>query len=118
VFKWLLVALVLLGGCQEPQTGAPCGDGLQCMTVDVPADWNHPTTAYYPLNVVIRPATGDRIGPLFLNFGGPGADTSSYLAVFAAIFPDLADRFDIVAVDPRGTDVNSPLYDCMDGLDG
>jgi len=111
----VLVALVLLGACREPQ---PCDDGYVCHTIEVPADWHDPLGATYPLNVVVHEAKTDRIGPLFLNFGGPGTRASDYLPGFVDHVPGLVAHFDLVAVDPRGSDPDSPLNDRMDGPDG
>nr|MDT0525835.1 alpha/beta hydrolase [Streptomyces sp. DSM 41633] len=47
----------------------------QCGTVAVPIDWNSadPQGAQAQLAVIRIPATGERIGALFINPGGPGA---------------------------------------------
>ena len=52
----------------------------------------------------------NRVGSLFINFGGPSAETNEILSFsgpfFAAIFEN---RFDIVAWDPRATGETAPL---------
>ena len=86
-----------------------CGPA-QCATVPTPIDHDAPDVGTIDLFVSRLPATGDRIGALFVNFGGPGAAAADRLDTF----PDVAEvrrRFDIVAVDPRGVGRSAPL-DC------
>lgn len=88
---------------------SPCGTA-ECATVAVPLDHDDPAGPSVDLAVLRLPARGDRIGPLFVNFGGPGSGTSDLLPTFP--FPEeVRDRFDIVAVDPRGVGGSVPL-DC------
>lgn len=84
-----------------------CGTA-DCATVDVPRDHDDPTGPTIDLSVLRLPARGDRIGALFVNFGGPGSGAVDVLPRFP--FPDdVRDRFDIVAVDPRGVGGSTPL---------
>jgi pimeloyl-ACP methyl ester carboxylesterase len=58
------------------------------------------------------PATGDRIGALFINPGGPGAGARQFAATLAFVLPsEVNERFDIVGVDPRGVGGSTPI-DC------
>jgi pimeloyl-ACP methyl ester carboxylesterase len=137
VRRALLVGLaVLLGACTsseatfegagpEPTSSAPtegttpgpvpvpevawssCGTA-ECATVAVPLDHDDPAGATIDLAVLRLPARGDRIGALFVNFGGPGSATVGLLPSFPV--PDqVRDRFDIVAMDPRGVGGSAPL---------
>src|SRR5690606_30355842 len=56
------------------------------------------------------PARGDRIGALFVNFGGPGSGAVDLLPTFP-VPADVRERFDVVAVDPRGVGGSTAL-DC------
>lgn len=88
---------------------SPCGSA-ECATVTVPLDHADPTGPTIELAVLRLPARGDRIGPLFVNFGGPGSGAVDLLDRFP--FPDaIRERFDVVAVDPRGVGGSTPL-DC------
>lgn len=89
-----------------------CGDN-ECGTIDVPIDYQDPGAGSIQLAVERRKASGERIGSLVVNPGGPGAG-GTYLAeqadgYFAA--PLLA-AYDIVGFDPRGTGDSSPV-DCL-----
>lgn len=95
-----------------PISWEPCG-GDECATVAVPRDHDRLEGPTIDLAVRRKPATGDRIGALFFNFGGPGSPTTSLLQTFP-VPSRVRERFDLVAVDPRGVGGSTPL-DC--GLD-
>ena len=93
-------------------TWESCGTA-ECATVTVPVDHGDPGGASIDLSVLRLPARGDRIGALFVNFGGPGSGAVDLLPTFP--YPaEVRERFDIVAVDPRGVGGSAPL-DC--GID-
>ncbi|MDQ2650124.1 MAG: alpha/beta hydrolase [Actinomycetota bacterium] len=88
-----------------------CED-LECAVVEVPLDHDDPAGARTSVYVSRVPATGDRIGPLFFNPGGPGASPTSYLPGLAVQFPKaITEHFDLVAVEPRGLPGSGPI-DC------
>jgi pimeloyl-ACP methyl ester carboxylesterase len=94
----------------------PCADGFECATFTVPRDYDRPRGDTLDLAVTRLPATdqNQRIGSLFVNFGGPGADAVSLLHAFGKdLFASLNDRFDIVGFDPRGTGATEDPIDCM-----
>jgi pimeloyl-ACP methyl ester carboxylesterase len=80
-----------------------CGGGAQCAVIDVPLDYDDPGGETVPLSVTRVEATGDRIGPLFVNPGGPGGTAGDFAVDLAYALPEeITERFDIVGVDPRG----------------
>jgi pimeloyl-ACP methyl ester carboxylesterase len=80
-----------------------CGGGAQCAVVDVPVDYGDPDGETLPLSVTRVEATGDRIGPLFDNPGGPGGTAGDFAVDLSFGLPEeITERFDIVGVDPRG----------------
>jgi pimeloyl-ACP methyl ester carboxylesterase len=80
-----------------------CGSGLECAELDVPVDYEQPGGDTLTLSISRAPASGDRIGALFVNPGGPGGTATDFAGDVAAALPgDVTDRFDIVGVDPRG----------------
>ncbi len=131
--------LPLAGATPEPDTGqtqspraavaAPqlnwgtCGqfiDGTsdiptaRCTTVSVPVDYDKPVGAQAKLAVIRIPATGQRIGSLLVNPGGPGA---SAVDMVAGMAPELKDtditrHFDLVGFDPRGVGHSTPALRC------
>ncbi len=96
----------------EPIDWEPCSGG-ECVTVAVPLDHGQPDGATIDLFVRRLPARGDRIGSLFLNFGGPGGSAADLIDRFP-IPRVVLERFDIVGMDPRGVGRSSAL-DC--GID-
>jgi pimeloyl-ACP methyl ester carboxylesterase len=80
-----------------------CGGGVECARVEVPVDYDEPDGDTLTLSVSRAPATGDRIGALFVNPGGPGGTATDVAANLAPRLPsDVTEHFDIVGVDPRG----------------
>jgi pimeloyl-ACP methyl ester carboxylesterase len=84
----------------------PCDDpALQCATADVPLDYDDPDGPTVALHLVRRPADNpaERIGSLFVNPGGPGGSSASYVPHVAQLLGgDVTSRFDVVGIDPRG----------------
>jgi pimeloyl-ACP methyl ester carboxylesterase len=96
-------------------TWADCGDGAQCATAKVPLDYARPYGPKIEIALARTRATDPsrRIGSLFLNFGGPGAEAVSAVEAFGTdLFPTLSDRFDIVGWAPRGVPPSEPAIDC------
>ena len=93
----------------------PCGEAanVTCTTARVPLDYDHPQGRSIKLFVAKSPATGQRIGSLFINFGGPGGTTAdTFEAAGADAFPALNEHFDIIGMDPRGVGQSEPAIDC------
>jgi pimeloyl-ACP methyl ester carboxylesterase len=90
-----------------------CGKGYRCTTAHAPLDWDSPTGAPVKLALTMRPASGTRIGTLFMNPGGPGVAGVAFLKANGDDFFDkaLLDSYDIVAWDPRGIGESSAV-DC------
>ncbi len=86
----------------------------RCTTVAVPVDYDHPGTAQAELAVIRVPATGQRIGSLLFNPGGPGASAVDMVAVMAPELKDtdIARHFDLVGFDPRGVGHSTPALRC------
>jgi pimeloyl-ACP methyl ester carboxylesterase len=91
-----------------------CGDGTECSRAAVPLDYENPTGPSLSL-AVARHAARDpsqRIGVLFVNFGGPGATAASDVQNAGAGLDALAERFDIIGFDPRGVGESEQAIDC------
>ncbi|GGO94240.1 hydrolase [Wenjunlia tyrosinilytica] len=91
---------------------ADCGDGFECATARVPLGRTG-ESAELALTRIPARDRAHRVGTLFVNGGlhaGNGGDLLRYrLAAFTA----LADRFDVVGVDPRGQSHSTPSAHCM-----
>ncbi len=118
-----LLCLWALAGASAPAhskatlSWADCGeaDDVECATAVLPRDYDGGSSRVR-IAVARVPAADEenRIGSLFFNFGGPGAPAAEYLEAFGRdLFPAaLTDRFDIVAMDPRGVGQSTPSIDC------
>jgi len=129
-FTALFVALVLAtaacstsGGSatlRHERTGtidwSPCSH-VECGSLSVPLDYEHPNGAHITLALARLPATGKKIGVLFTNPGGPGASGVEFLRTAPSVFTDkVLESFDIVSWDPRGVGSSAPV-DCIENLD-
>jgi pimeloyl-ACP methyl ester carboxylesterase len=96
-----------------PAVFSVCKDSkLECATVAAPFDPANPTGDRIDLFVSRRKATGPapRVGVLFVNPGGPGGPAYDTVRSAATFFtPEILERFDVVGVDPRGTQRSAPL---------
>ncbi|NLA37255.1 MAG: alpha/beta hydrolase [Actinobacteria bacterium] len=104
------------GWTPDPIVWSQCVDAprYDCATLQVPIDWSEPSSGTIPLAVTRSAATGDRIGTLFLNPGGPGGSGIQFLhnSSFNAA---LGARFDLVSWDPRGVGESAGLTCGDDG---
>lgn len=92
-----------------------CDDGFQCASLRVPLDYAHPDGRRLKLAVIRLRATGDRIGSLILNPGGPGGSGVQYTrAARSVLSTGLRARFDAVGFDPRGVASSAPVH-CLTG---
>ena len=126
-----LSAAVLLAGCvtvadnpaentedplapylgQEVQW-SDCGAGAECATVMAPLDWDNPGVGEdVSLAVSRHSATGQALGSLFVNPGGPGASGYEFVldSVDVAVSEVLRESFDVIGWDPRGVNFSSPV---------
>lgn len=109
-------ALTAQAGSVPPLNWVACGADVYCATLTVPRDYAHPQGPTLELAVVKLPATrpDQRIGPLVINFGGPGGPAVDTLkAIGKAEFATLNERFDLIGVDPRGVGESQPAIDCQ-----
>ena len=102
------------GGCEQFVGDTSAIPTAQCGTVAVPVDYAEPQGAQAQLAVIRVPATGDRIGVLMVNPGGPGASAVDTVAGMAATLADtdILRRFDLVGFDPRGVGHSTPELRC------
>lgn len=95
-------------------TWGPCelevSTKMECATLSVPLDWADPSGATIDLALARIGATGERIGSLLTNPGGPGASGIEFLTR-SPLGSDLAENFDVVSWDPRGVG-SSTSIDC------
>ena len=102
-------------GCEliDPPEGVT-GQNHECTTMQVPLDYAAPGEGTILLSLTRLPATGDRIGSLVLNPGGPGGSGVDYaLQAGVVTSEELRAAYDVVGFDPRGV-ARSAGVDCLD----
>lgn len=135
-----LVALApLVGGCTMTVRGTSVADGppigravqwnecrgtgdipadAQCGVITVPVDYAKPDGAVAHLALIRFPATGQKIGSLVINPGGPGESGVDGAASTVGSLPsDVRERFDLVGFDPRGIGSSKPAVRCNSDAD-
>jgi pimeloyl-ACP methyl ester carboxylesterase len=114
----VLALAIAIGGGADARAAhlKPCVKGrFRCGTVTVPLDYGNPGGAKTRIAVTRLPARDqrDKLGALFINYGGPGADAVKSTQGFGAkLFASYRKRFDLVAIDPRGTGQSKPALNC------
>jgi pimeloyl-ACP methyl ester carboxylesterase len=98
-----------------PVRWSGCEDGIECATLTVPLDYQHPGGATQTIALNRRPASkqGKRRGSLLINPGGPGGgkELLGELVSSGSLPPAITDVYDIVGFDPRGVG-DSQALDC------
>ncbi|GAA4550899.1 hypothetical protein [Pseudonocardia xishanensis] len=87
-----------------------CGPNLDCASYPVPVDHADPDGPTVPLALVRHRAAdpAQRLGVLLVDPGGPGGATGDLIRTidtageFSFVTPELAARYDVVGMDPRG----------------
>ncbi|BDV31357.1 alpha/beta hydrolase [Microbacterium terricola] len=98
---------------------ADCDDEFDCATVTAPLDWDDPSAGAIELSVIRhRPESGEPIGSLLTNPGGPGASGVSLVrdSLSTAVGERLAAAYDVIGFDPRGVGESTGVR-CYDAAD-
>ncbi|GAA2552956.1 alpha/beta hydrolase [Mycolicibacterium diernhoferi] len=131
------MALLLVSGCSNvvdgravlsaPRPGtpvqwAPCeagaGEsrmpmGAECGLLSVPVDYANPDGEVAQIAMIRIKATGEKIGSLFINPGGPGESGVKAAVNLVGTMPQsVRERFDLVGFDPRGVGGSKPALWC------
>ena len=91
------------GVCADPDATAA---GWECATYTAPKDYDHPRAGSVKIAVTRLPATdqANRVGPLFVNPGGPGGSAVDFAQGNADLFAAFNDRyFTIGAIEQKYT---------------
>ncbi|MET9644479.1 alpha/beta hydrolase [Streptomyces syringium] len=87
--------------------------GAQCAEVTVPLDYADPRgrTITVAMSRLKATDTRRRVGPLLINFGGPGGTALGEPPALRKVMKDVGARYDIIGMDPRFVGRSTPL-DC------
>ncbi|MFC9690566.1 alpha/beta fold hydrolase [Kribbella sp. NPDC056951] len=83
----------------------------QCGDLKVPLDYRRPNGPKITLALSRIKATGDRIGALVINNGGPGGPSLSAPIERPDVIEALGKRYDLIGLDPRSVGRSTPI-DC------
>lgn len=105
--------------CQPAEAdGARIPPGAECALLSVPVDYAKPDGDVAQLAMIRFRATGDKIGSLVINPGGPGESGVEGAASLVAGLPrSVRERFDFVGFDPRGVASSNPALWCNSDAD-
>lgn len=125
-------ALIAVPRPGSPVQWAPCKAGpseqqprlladAECGMLSVPVNWDsadNPESGVAQIAMIRFPATGEKIGSLVINPGGPGESGVQAAASMAGTMPEeVRQRFDLVGFDPRGVSNSSPALWCNSDAD-
>ncbi|PSL54480.1 alpha/beta hydrolase family protein [Saccharothrix carnea] len=88
---------------------------IECARLEVPLDYTEPEGRTIKVGLLRQRATGDRIGSLIINPGGPGASGMAAAAGMGAQVKSspVGERFDLIGFDPRGIGASEPQIKCL-----
>jgi pimeloyl-ACP methyl ester carboxylesterase len=88
---------------------------VECTRLEVPLDYAKPEADTITIGVLRYRATGQKIGSLLTNPGGPGASGMASAAGMVSDYrkTELAKRFDLIGFDPRGIGASEPAVRCL-----
>src|ERR1700754_857690 len=137
------IAALLLGGCSTvvegraviaaPRPGTPIQwgpckaapsqegrlpAGAECGMLSVPVDYANPSGDVAQIAMIRFKATGQKLGSLVVNPGGPGESGVEAAASMAPTLPpSVREQFDLVGFDPRGVANSTPAVWCNSDAD-
>lgn len=105
--------------CQtEASDEARVPAGAECGMLSVPVDYDEPDGEVARIAMIRFKATGDKIGSLIINPGGPGESGVEAAAGVVGSLPEsVRQRFDLVGFDPRGVANSTPALWCNSDAD-
>src|SRR5215217_5008921 len=92
--------------------------GAECGILSVPVDYKKPDGDVAQIAMIRIKASGEKIGSLIVNPGGPGESGVEAAASLVPTLPQsVRDRFDLVGFDPRGVANSTPAVWCNSDAD-
>lgn len=102
---------------KQDVTWKSCGAGNDCTTLAAPVDWNDPEGDTIEIAISRhRASSGEAIGSLLLNPGGPGGSGFDFAQGFTGS-TGVYENFDIIGFDPRGVGRSTPIICFEDDAD-
>ena len=84
-------------------TWEPCYQNYECGVIEVPIDYQRPSLGTIQIDLIrIQASTEPSLGPLLINFGGPGASGTELVSMYGSLWEFAFPEFDVIGFDPRG----------------
>jgi pimeloyl-ACP methyl ester carboxylesterase len=104
--------------CQSANPAVPIPPDAECGKLSVPVDYTKSDGDVAQLAMIRFKATGEKIGSLVVNPGGPGeSGVESAINLIPTLPPSLRERFDLIGFDPRGVASSTPAVWCNSDAD-
>ena len=104
--------------CDQASSDVRIPAGAECGMLSVPVDYTKPDGDVARIAMIRFKATGDKIGSLIVNPGGPGeSGVQAAASVVGALPGSVRARFDLVGFDPRGVGASTPAVWCNSDAD-
>ena len=92
-----------------------CYQIYECGNIEVPLDYSDPGGAKTTIGLVrIAASTSPSLGPILLNFGGPGASGTEMVYMYGSIWEWAFPEFDVIGFDPRGIGFSEQVHCPLD----
>ena len=99
--------------CKAASGESRIPSGADCGFLSVPVNYDKPDGEVAQLAMIRFRATGQKVGTLFVNPGGPGESGVDAAVSMVGTLPDsVRQRFDLVGFDPRGVGSSKPALWC------
>jgi pimeloyl-ACP methyl ester carboxylesterase len=99
---------------RQSVTWTDCDDDFECATIKAPLSWHDASAGTIELALKQHRATGDRLGALLINPGGPGGSGVDWVTYAWPTFGErVREAYDVVGFDPRGVGASTPVK-CFD----
>ncbi|MET0455234.1 MAG: alpha/beta hydrolase [Mycobacterium sp.] len=104
--------------CKTGSSDVQIPADAECGLLSVPVDYAKPDGEVAQLAMIRFKATGQKIGSLIVNPGGPGESGVEGAASMIPVLPEsIRQHFDLVGFDPRGVANSSPAVWCNSDAD-
>ncbi|MGZ0713036.1 alpha/beta hydrolase (plasmid) [Coraliomargarita sp. W4R53] len=97
-----------------------CASAMECAVVSAPLDWENPSLGEIEIAIIrSRAESGEAIGSLLTNPGGPGASGVGFIrdSLTYAVGDDVRAQFDVIGFDPRGVGDSTAVTCFTDAAD-
>jgi pimeloyl-ACP methyl ester carboxylesterase len=99
--------------CVPASANSELPAGAECGLLSVPVDYSKPDGDVARIGMIRFRATGQKIGSLVINPGGPGESGIEAAASRVTALPEsVRQHFDLVGFDPRGVGLSRPAVWC------